>query len=105
MNQLREKAEKATIGLDPGLRTGVKVAVIDKNGKYLDQATIYPHEPKRQWDESIMVIAALAKKHGAELVAVGNGTASRETDKLAGDVMKQYPDLRLTKVMVNEAAS
>jgi len=127
MNQLREKAEaeairvfslnlkdlllaapagaKATIGLDPGLRTGVKVAVIDKNGKYLDQATIYPHEPKRQWDESIMVIAALAKKHNAELVAVGNGTASRETDKLAGDVMKQYPALRLTKVMVNEAGA
>ena len=127
MNQLREKAEteairvfslnlkdlllaapagaKATIGLDPGLRTGVKVAVVDKTGKYLDQATIYPHAPKNQWNESIAVIAALAKKHQAELIAVGNGTASRETDKLAGDLIKQHADLKLTKVMVNEAGA
>ena len=127
MNQLREQAEteairvfslnlkdlllaapagaKVTIGLDPGIRTGVKIAVIDSTGQYLDQGTIYPHAPKNQWNESIATIGALAKKHNAELIAVGNGTASRETDKLAGDVIKQYPDLRLTKVMVNEAGA
>jgi len=127
MNQLREQAEaeairvfslnlkdlllaapagsKATIGLDPGLRTGVKVAVIDSTGKYLDQATIYPHAPKKQWNESIATIAALAKKYQAQLIAVGNGTASRETDKLAGDIIQQHPDLKLAKVMVNEAGA
>ena len=127
MNQLREQAEteairvfslnlkdlllaapagaKVTIGLDPGIRTGVKVAVIDSTGQYLDQGTIYPHAPKNQWNESIATIGALATKHKAELIAVGNGTASRETDKLAGDIIKQYPDLRLTKVMVNEAGA
>lgn len=131
MNQLREQAEaeairvfslnlkdlllaapagaKVTIGLDPGIRTGVKVAVIDSTGQYLDQSTIYPHAPKNQWNESIISISALAKKHNAELIAVGNGTASRETDKLAGDIIKhcliQSPDLRLTKVMVNEAGA
>ncbi len=127
MNQLREQAEteairvfslnlkdlllaapagaKVTIGLDPGIRTGVKIAVIDSTGQYLDQGTIYPHAPKNQWNESIATIGALAKKHNAELIAVGNGTASRETDKLAGDIIKQYPDQRLTKVMVNEAGA
>jgi len=96
---------KATIGLDPGIRTGVKVAVVDSTGQYLDQGTIYPHAPKNQWDQSIEVIAALAKKHDAELIAIGNGTASRETDKLVGDLIKRYPALRLTKVMVNEAGA
>ena len=96
---------KATIGLDPGLRTGVKVAVVDSTGQYLDQGTIYPHAPKNQWDASIAAIAALAKKHSAELIAIGNGTASRETDKLAGDLIKQHPELKLTKVMVNEAGA
>ena len=96
---------KATIGLDPGLRTGVKVAVVDHTGQYLDQGTIYPHAPKNQWDASIAAIAALAKKHKAELIAIGNGTASRETDKLAGDLIKQHPELKLTKVMVNEAGA
>ncbi len=96
---------KATIGLDPGIRTGVKVAVVDSTGQYLDQGTIYPHAPKNQWDESIAAIAVLAKKHGAELIAIGNGTASRETDKLAGDLMKLHPELKLTKVMVNEAGA
>ena len=96
---------KATIGLDPGLRTGVKVAVIDKTGKYLDQATIYPHAPKNQWDQSIAAIATLAKKHQAQLIAVGNGTASRETDKLAGEVMTKFKDLGLSKIMVNEAGA
>lgn len=96
---------KATIGLDPGLRTGVKIAVVDKTGQYLDQGTIYPHVPKNQWDASIAHIAVLAKKHGAELIAIGNGTASRETDKLAGDLIKRHPELGLTKVMVNEAGA
>jgi len=96
---------KATIGLDPGLRTGVKVAVVDSTGQYLDQGTIYPHAPKNQWDASIAQIAVLAKKHGAELIAIGNGTASRETDKLAGDLIKLHPELKLTKVMVNEAGA
>ena len=96
---------KATIGLDPGLRTGVKVAVVDSTGQYLDQGTIYPHAPKNQWDASIAAIAALAKKHKVELLAIGNGTASRETDKLAGDLIKLHPELKLTKVMVNEAGA
>lgn len=96
---------KATLGLDPGLRTGVKIAVVDSTGQYLDQGTIYPHAPKNQWDASIAAIAALAKKHNVELLAIGNGTASRETDKLAGDLIKRHPELRLTKVMVNEAGA
>lgn len=96
---------KATIGLDPGLRTGVKVAVVDKTGQYLDQGTIYPHAPKNQWDASIASIAALAKVHKTKLLAIGNGTASRETDKLAGDIIKRHPELGLTKVIVNEAGA
>ena len=96
---------KATIGLDPGLRTGVKVAVVDKTGQYKDQGTIYPHAPKNQWDKSIAQLAILAKKHDAELIAIGNGTASRETDKLAGDLIKRHPELKLQKVMVNEAGA
>ncbi len=76
---------RPTIGLDPGLRTGVKVAVVDGTGKVVDTATIYPHEPQKRWDESIAVLAALAQKHRVELVAIGNGTASRETDRLAAD--------------------
>ena len=96
---------RATIGLDPGLRTGVKVAVVDRTGKLLDTATIYPHVPKNQWDASIAVLAALAQKHGAELVSIGNGTASRETDKLAADLIKRHPELRLTKVTVSEAGA
>ncbi len=96
---------RATIGLDPGLRTGVKVAVVDATGKLVDTATIYPHAPKNQWDPSIAVLAALAQKHGAELVSIGNGTASRETDKLAADLIKRHPELRLTKIMVSEAGA
>ena len=96
---------KATIGLDPGLRTGVKVAVVDATGKLLDHATIYPHAPKNQWDASIEVIAALAKKHGAELLSIGNGTASRETEKLCADVCKRYPDLPLSRIVVSEAGA
>jgi len=96
---------KATLGLDPGLRTGVKIAVVDSTGQYLDQGTIYPHAPKNQWDASIAEIARLAKKHDVELLAIGNGTASRETDKLAGDLIRLHPELKLTKVMVNEAGA
>ncbi len=96
---------KTTIGLDPGLRTGVKVAVVDGTGQYLDQGTIYPHAPKNQWDTAIAEIAILAKKHGAELIAIGNGTASRETDKLAGELIERHPELKLTKIIVSEAGA
>lgn len=96
---------KPTIALDPGLRTGVKVAVIDGTGKLVDHGAIYPHAPKNQWDQSISVLALLAKKHGTELIAIGNGTASRETDKLAGDLIKLHPELKLQKIMVSEAGA
>lgn len=96
---------KATIGLDPGLRTGVKVAVVNETGKLVDHATIYPHAPKKQWDQSIAVIAALATKHNASLISIGNGTASRETDKLAKEVIKKYPQLNLTSLVVSEAGA
>ncbi|MEE6259062.1 Tex family protein [Plantactinospora sonchi] len=96
---------RPTMGLDPGLRTGVKVAVVDGTGKVLATDTIYPHEPRRQWDASIETLAKLARAHGIELVAIGNGTASRETDKLAADLIRRHPDLNLTKVMVSEAGA
>ena len=96
---------RATMGLDPGIRTGVKVAVVDATGKALETATIYPHAPKHQWDQSIATLAKLAEKHQVELIAIGNGTASRETDKLAADLMKLHPQLKLSKVMVNEAGA
>ncbi|HEX4814222.1 MAG TPA: Tex family protein [Nonomuraea sp.] len=94
---------RPTMGLDPGLRTGVKVAVVDATGKVVDTATIYPHEPKRQWDQSLAVLGALAQRHGVELIAIGNGTASRETDKLAGELVKHMPGL--TKIVVSEAGA
>ncbi|NQV61648.1 MAG: RNA-binding transcriptional accessory protein [Alphaproteobacteria bacterium] len=96
---------RATIALDPGYRSGVKVAVVDATGKLVDTTTIYPHEPRRQWDEAIMVIAALAVRHQAELISIGNGTASRETDKMAAELIKAHPELGLTKVMVSEAGA
>jgi protein Tex len=96
---------RATMGLDPGLRTGVKVAVVDRTGKCVATDTIYPHEPRRQWDESIERLAALARTHQVELVAIGNGTASRETDKLAGDLMKRHSELGLTRIVVSEAGA
>ncbi len=96
---------RATLALDPGFRTGVKVAVVDETGKFSDFATIYPHEPKRQWDQSIDVLAKLCKKHKIELVSIGNGTASRETDKLAEELMKRHSDLKLTKLVVSEAGA
>jgi uncharacterized protein len=96
---------RPTMGLDPGFRTGVKVAVVDATGKVVATHTIYPHEPQRRWDESLAVLARLAQVHRVELVAIGNGTASRETDRLAGDLVKAYPQLTLTKVVVSEAGA
>jgi uncharacterized protein len=96
---------RTTMGLDPGFRTGVKVAVVDATGKSVATETIYPHEPRRAWDESLAVLARLAKAHNVELIAIGNGTASRETDKLAVDLIKLNPDLPLTKVVVSEAGA
>ncbi len=97
--------QKVTIGLDPGLRTGVKVVVVDATGKLLDHATIYPHVPKRQWDQSLHSLSILAKKYNASLISIGNGTASRETDKLAADLIKQNPQLNLNKIVVSEAGA
>jgi uncharacterized protein len=127
MNELRERAEEeairvfgrnlkdlllaapagqhVTMGVDPGIRTGCKLAVVDATGKMLDHATIYPHEPRCDWDGSIATIGRLAAKHQVSLVAIGNGTASRETDKLVQDVMKRYPEARLTKIVVSEAGA
>ena len=127
MNALRERAEeeairvfgtnlhdlllaapagpRATMGIDPGIRTGCKVAVVDATGKLLDTATIYPHEPRRDWDGALHTLAVLARKHNVDLVSIGNGTASRETDKLAADLIKMVPELRLTKIVVSEAGA
>ena len=96
---------KTTMGLDPGLRTGVKVAVVDDTGKVVDTATIYPHAPKNQWEQSIAVLAALAIKHHVKLLSIGNGTASRETDKLAKELIKKYPELGLNALVVSEAGA
>ncbi len=126
-NQAREKAEaeaigvfgdnlkdlllaapagpKAVLGLDPGLRTGVKVAVVDATGKLVATDTIYPHEPRRQWDPSLAALRRLCIAHGVQLVAIGNGTASRETDKLAGDLLKLVPELKMQKIVVSEAGA
>ncbi|ADV28792.1 Tex-like protein [Pseudoxanthomonas suwonensis 11-1] len=126
-NQAREKAEaeaiavfgdnlkdlllaapagpKAVLGLDPGLRTGVKVAVVDATGKLVATDTIYPHEPRRQWDQSLASLRKLCITHGVQLVAIGNGTASRETDKLAGDLLKLVPELKMQKIVVSEAGA
>jgi len=126
-NQAREKAEaeaiavfgdnlkdlllaapggrKAVLGLDPGLRTGVKVAVVDATGKLVATDTIYPHEPRRQWDQSLQSLAKLCKAHDVALVAIGNGTASRETDRLAGELIARHPESRLQKIVVSEAGA
>ncbi|MBI5510987.1 MAG: RNA-binding transcriptional accessory protein [Deltaproteobacteria bacterium] len=96
---------KVVIGLDPGLRTGVKVAVVDRTGKLLDTATIYPHPPKNAWEPALQTLLALAGKHRAELIAIGNGTASRETDKLATKLIGRAADLRLARVVVSEAGA
>ncbi|NLU73000.1 RNA-binding transcriptional accessory protein [Streptomyces sp. HNM0575] len=96
---------RATLGLDPGLRTGVKVAVVDATGKVAATDTVYPHAPQKQWEESLAKLAALAREHSVELIAIGNGTASRETDKLAGELIAKQPELKLTKVTVSEAGA
>ncbi len=96
---------RATMGIDPGIRTGCKIAVVDNTGKVLDTATVYPHEPRRDWDGALHTLAALAKKHGVDLISIGNGTASRETDKLAADLIKLLPEQRMTKIVVSEAGA
>ncbi|GHC74269.1 Tex family protein [Streptomyces flavofungini] len=96
---------RATLGLDPGFRTGVKVAVVDATGKVVATDTIHPHVPANKWDKALAALARLAKEHDVDLVAIGNGTASRETDKLAGELIAKHPELKLTKVMVSEAGA
>jgi uncharacterized protein len=96
---------RATMGLDPGLRTGVKVAIVDRTGKLLDTATIYPHVPRNDWDGSLHALEQLSKKHHVDLISIGNGTASRETDKLAAELIRKNPELKLTKVVVSEAGA
>ena len=96
---------RATMGLDPGFRTGVKVAVVDQTGKVTATATIYPHVPQHKWDEALHALRQLAQQHHVELIAIGNGTASRETDKLAADLIAASPELNLTKVVVSEAGA
>ena len=96
---------RATMGLDPGIRTGVKIAVVDATGKVVDTTVIYPHQPKNNWNGSLHTLAELAKKHKVVLISIGNGTASRETEKLAQELIKQHPELNLTKAVVSEAGA
>jgi uncharacterized protein len=96
---------RPTMGLDPGFRTGVKVAVVDATGKVVATSVIYPHEPQRQWNEALAVLGRLAKQHKVELISIGNGTASRETDRLATELVKLLPDLKMTKIVVSEAGA
>lgn len=96
---------KATMGLDPGLRTGVKVAIIDKTGKVVATTTIFPHAPQKQWDKSQRTLAMLCKQHNVELISIGNGTGSRETDKLVTEMLKATPELSAQKIVVSEAGA
>lgn len=96
---------RVTLGLDPGLRTGVKVVVIDGTGKLLTHTAIFPHAPRNEWDESINILATLCKKLDVQLVSIGNGTASRETDKLVAELKKRHPELKLTSIVVSEAGA
>ncbi|MBO9495073.1 RNA-binding transcriptional accessory protein [Thalassotalea sp. G20_0] len=96
---------RPTLGLDPGLRTGVKVAVVDGTGKLVEHTTIYPHAPQKKWKEALGTLATLCLTHQVELVSIGNGTASRETDRLAAELMRSYPKLGLTKIVVSEAGA
>jgi protein Tex len=96
---------RVTMGLDPGYRSGVKVAVVDSTGKVVNTTTVYPHEPQRQWDETLATLGKLAVAHRVDLIAIGNGTASRETDKLATDLVKLLPDLKMSKIVVSEAGA
>lgn len=96
---------RCTMGLDPGIRTGVKVAVVDATGKLVDTATIYPFEPKRQVDQSLKTLSELCQKHKVELISIGNGTASRETDRLVSDLFERYPATKAQKIVVSEAGA
>ncbi|MGM4894072.1 MULTISPECIES: Tex family protein [Tardiphaga] len=96
---------RVTMGLDPGFRSGVKTAIIDATGKVVATTTIYPHEPQRQWDASLAMLGKLAVQHKVDLIAIGNGTASRETDKLAMELVKLLPDLKMSKIVVSEAGA
>jgi uncharacterized protein len=96
---------RVVMGLDPGIRTGVKVAVVDATGKLVDTSTVYPHEPRRDWEGSLHTLAKLCEKHGVNLIAIGNGTASRETDKLAADLMKRLAQAEIQRVVVSEAGA
>ena len=96
---------KITMGLDPGIRSGCKIAIVDATGKLVDTATIYPHEPRNDWNGSLATLAALSQKHKVQVAAIGNGTAGRETDKLVGELIKKMPQLGLTKIMVSEAGA
>ena len=96
---------RATLGLDPGFRSGVKVVVVDRVGKLVDYTVIYPHEPQKRWKDALMTLAALCNKHQVELISIGNGTASRETDQLAMELIKAFPESKLTKLVVSEAGA
>ncbi|WP_298112047.1 Tex family protein [Bradyrhizobium sp.] len=96
---------RVTMGLDPGYRSGVKTAVVDATGKVVATTTIYPHEPQRAWDAALATLGKLAVQHKVELIAIGNGTASRETDKLASELVKLLPDLKMSKIVVSEAGA
>jgi uncharacterized protein len=96
---------RVTMGLDPGYRTGVKVAVVDATGKVLATTAVYPHEPQRRWDEALATLGKLAILHHVDLIAIGNGTASRETEKLAAELVKRLPEQKMTKVVVSEAGA
>jgi len=96
---------RATLGLDPGLRTGCKIAVVDATGKLLEYTTVYPHVPQKQWDQTLAILGALCIKHRVDLISIGNGTASRESDKLAAELIKKLPELKMTKIMVSEAGA
>jgi protein Tex len=96
---------RPTMGLDPAYRTGVKVAVVDGTGRVVTTSAVYPHQPQHRWDEALATLRRLARDHRVELIAIGNGTASRETDRLAGDLVKALPELKLSKVMVSEAGA
>ncbi|MBI5430644.1 MAG: RNA-binding transcriptional accessory protein [Nitrosomonadales bacterium] len=96
---------RVTMGLDPGIRTGVKVAVVDETGKVVDTATVYPHQPRNDWDGALHTLSRLAEKHRVAVISIGNGTASRETDRLARDLIKLKPELKMTSIVVSEAGA
>ena len=96
---------RVTMGLDPGFRSGVKVAIVDATGKVVSTTAVYPHEPQRQWDAALATLGKLAVQHRVDLIAIGNGTASRETDRLAIDLVKLLPDLKMSKIVVSEAGA